>query len=167
MRHTLISKFDTLIELSNAFRSIRHNVTSSRSLTHPEFLIDDVYGVSYEPESDDLRMYCLYRANAIASSSYRRILLSNFSTEDQIFHRKSLSTYISLNKEIEALKDVIRKEFIGKTVIRLGCDDEASVDEKVEIIDLNFSEIISFVIESHTSEALQHVIPHYRFKELG
>lgn len=159
MKHELIQKFEALTRIANEHRNIRHKVAIQRQLTHNTFLIDKMYGVAYF--ETDLNMYCYYRPDTNSEHSYCRIPLSEFSTEDQSYYRELYHPYITIRKEIEDLHEVMKKELIGLSVIRLGNEDEASEDEEVVIDDLNFSDDLCIVIKGKT---LDHVLPHGHFK---
>lgn len=159
MKHELIAKFEALTNLANENRSIGNTVATERKLTHHAFLIEMMYGVSYM--DDDLNMYCMHKKHANADRCYSRIPLSEFSTEDQTYYRELYHSYITINKEINDLKAVMKDVLIGLTVIRMGNEDEATEDEEVIIEDLKFCEGLSFMVYSKTR---LYVIPHEKFK---
>lgn len=160
MNHELIAKYDALMQMSNIHRNMQHDKSVARKMTHDTFLVDKVYGISFNVPSV-LTMYCYARATEGSKLSYIRLPLREFTPEDQAYQLEVQGSYIALCRELEALKEKIQDEFIDKTVIRLGIEDEGSVDEEVVITGINFDLELCFAIKGRT---LTHVLSHRYFK---
>ena len=160
MQHELIAKYDALMQMSNVHRNMQHDKSIARKMTHDNFLVDKVYGISFNVPST-LTMYCYARATEDSKSNYIRLPLREFTQDDQAYQLEVQGSYIALCRELEALKEQMRDEFIGKTVIRIGNPDEGSVDEEVVINEVNFDLQLCFAIKGRT---LTHVLSHRYFK---
>ena len=160
MQHELIAKYDALMQMANIHRNMQHDKSVARHMTHNHFLVDKVYGISFDVPSV-LTMYCYARATEDSKSTYIRLPLREFTKDDQAYQLEVQGSYIALCRELEALKEPVRDEFIGKTVIRIGIGDEGSVDEEVVINEVNFDLELCFAIKGCT---LTHVLSHRYFK---
>lgn len=158
MKHVLIAKYDALVQMANIHRNMQHDKSVARQMTHRTFLVDKVYGVSHNGTS--MTMYSYARVNEDSVPGYLRLSLDEFSEDDQSYQLEVQGSYIALCREIEALKEQIKDEFIGSTVIRLGIADEGTEDTEVEITDVNFDLELSFAIKGRT---LTHVLSHRYF----
>lgn len=158
MKHVLIAKYDALVQMANIHRNMQHDKSVSRQMTHITYLVDKVYGVSYN--GTGMTMYSYARVNEDATPGYIRLSLDEFSEDDQSYQLEVQGSYIALCREIEILKEQINDEFIGTTVIKLGIADEGSEDTEVEITGVNFDLELCFAIKGRT---LVHVLSHRYF----
>lgn len=112
--HELVKKYEVLTHEVNILRNMVQVEANMIKLTHPMYLIDNMYGVHYL--KGELLMFCYVRVREDATNIFRRLPLSEFAPDEQAHHRDLHAPYVALCEVILGMEDDVKAALMNRKV---------------------------------------------------